>query len=89
MHYFRLCFGTVPRHWLFSRSSNIKVATDDQDDSNRGACNQGARKRIKHVHLYLGRRYLLTVANAHAKPSVQFDHRRIRLTVRPGSSPDK
>jgi hypothetical protein len=33
-----------------------------------------------------GRRYLLTVVENDAKPSVKLDHRRITLTVRPGSS---
>jgi len=37
-------------------------------------------------HYLWGRRYLLTVLTRHAKPSISFDHRRIFLTVRPGSS---
>jgi len=37
----------------------------------------------------LGRRYLLTVAHADDKPHVRLDHRRITLTVRPGSSAEK
>jgi len=40
-------------------------------------------------HYLWGRRYLLTVAYADAKPSVRLDHRRITLTVRPGSSAEK
>lgn len=40
-------------------------------------------------HYLWGRRYLLTVAYADAKPSVRIDHRRITLTVRPGSSAEK
>lgn len=40
-------------------------------------------------HNLWGRRYLLTVAYADAKPSVRLDHRRITLTVRPGSSAEK
>jgi predicted metal-dependent hydrolase len=40
-------------------------------------------------HYLWGRRYLLTVAYADAKPSVRLDHRRITLTVRPGSSTEK
>lgn len=39
-------------------------------------------------HLW-GRRYLLTVAHADDKPHVRLDHRRITLTVRPGSSAKK
>jgi predicted metal-dependent hydrolase len=40
-------------------------------------------------HYLWGRRYLLTVAHADAKPHVHLDHRRITLTVRPGSSAEK
>lgn len=40
-------------------------------------------------HFLWGRRYLLTVAHAEAKPSVRLDHKRITLTVRPGSSAEK
>lgn len=40
-------------------------------------------------HYLWGRRYLLTVTYADAKPSVRLDHRRITLTVRPGSSAEK
>lgn len=37
-------------------------------------------------HYLWGRRYLLSVAEKDAKPGVTLDHRRITLTVRPGSS---
>jgi hypothetical protein len=37
-------------------------------------------------HSLWGRRYLLSVEYADAKPSVKLDHKRITLTVRPGSS---
>lgn len=40
-------------------------------------------------HRLWGRRYLLTVAHADDKPHVRLDHRRITLTVRPGSSAEK
>ena len=40
-------------------------------------------------HYLWGRRYLLVIAVADAKPSVQLDHRRILLTVRPGTSAEK
>ena len=36
-------------------------------------------------HSLWGRRYLMTVVQREAKPSVTLDHRRITLTVRPGS----
>jgi len=37
-------------------------------------------------HYLWGRRYLLSVREEAAKPSVRLDHRRIVLTIRPGSS---
>jgi predicted metal-dependent hydrolase len=40
-------------------------------------------------HYLWGRRYLLTVAHADARPRVRLDHKRITLTVRPGSSAEK
>jgi hypothetical protein len=40
-------------------------------------------------HYLWGRRYLLTIALADEKPHVRLDHRRITLTVRPGSSAEK
>ena len=40
-------------------------------------------------HYLWGRRYLLTVVHREAKPSVSLDHKRITLTVRPGSDAAK
>ncbi len=40
-------------------------------------------------HYLWGRRYLLSVKEAQAKPSVHLSHRIITLTVRPGSSAEK
>ena len=37
-------------------------------------------------HYLWGRRYLLTVKEAEAKPSIKLDHRRILLTGRPGTT---
>ena len=37
-------------------------------------------------HSLWGRRYLLSVVEKEAKPAVKLDHRRITLTVRPGST---
>ncbi len=39
-------------------------------------------------HLW-GKRYLMTVTQKNSKPSVKLDHKRINLTVRPGSSQAK
>lgn len=41
----------------------------------------------RETHYLWGRRHLLTVVHRDAKPFVSLDHRRIKLTVRPGSSP--
>jgi predicted metal-dependent hydrolase len=40
-------------------------------------------------HYLWGRRYLLTVREEEGKPSVRLSHRRITLTVRPGSGREK
>ena len=40
-------------------------------------------------HYLWGRRYLLTVVHRDAKPCVSLDHKRITLTVRPGSDAGK
>jgi len=40
----------------------------------------------RETHYLWGRRYLLSVVEKHAKPAVTRDHRRITLTVRPGST---
>jgi predicted metal-dependent hydrolase len=40
-------------------------------------------------HYLWGRRYLMTLEHKEAKPSVKVDHKRITLTVRPGSSQEK
>jgi predicted metal-dependent hydrolase len=39
----------------------------------------------RETHMLWGRRYLLSVVEKDAKPTVKRDHRRITLTVRPGS----
>jgi hypothetical protein len=43
----------------------------------------------RETHFVWGRRYLLTIRTEENKPSVFLDHRRITLTVRAGTSPDK
>lgn len=40
-------------------------------------------------HYLWGRRYLLSVEEKNVRPSVKLDHKRITLTVRPGSGTDK
>lgn len=43
----------------------------------------------RETHFLWGRRYLLTLRFQQAKPSIVLDHRRITLTVRPGTSTEK
>lgn len=43
----------------------------------------------RETHYLWGRRYLLSVVEKDAKPVIAQDHRRIRLTVRPGSTLSK
>jgi predicted metal-dependent hydrolase len=56
----------------------------------RGQARETPRQFVERESHYLwGRRYLLTVQEEDAKPSVQLNHRSITLTVRPGSSSAK
>lgn len=53
----------------------------------RGQAREEPRQFVERESHYLwGRRYLLSVREEEAKPSVQLSHRRITLTVRPGSN---
>lgn len=56
----------------------------------RAQAREAPRNFVKReTHYVWGRRYLLDLRTAEAKPSVALDHRRIRLTVRPGADADK
>jgi predicted metal-dependent hydrolase len=62
----------------------------DQQAKLRGQARETARQFVERESHYLwGRRYLLSVREEEAKPSVHLTHRRITLTVRPGSSSAK
>ncbi len=62
----------------------------DQQAKLRGQARETPRQFVERESHYLwGRRYLLSVREEKAKPSIQLDHRRIILTVRPGSSSAK
>ena len=53
----------------------------------RGQARETRRQFVERESHYLwGRRYLLTVREEEAKPSIRLSHRVITLTVRPGSS---
>ncbi len=56
----------------------------------RGQARETPRQFVeRESHHLWGRRYLLTVREEEVKPSVRLGHRRIMLTVRPGSSRTK
>lgn len=58
----------------------------DQQDKLRQQPRETARQFVERESHYLwGRRYLLNVEERDAKPFVSLDHKRITLTVRPGS----
>jgi predicted metal-dependent hydrolase len=59
----------------------------DQQARLRGQARETPRQFVERESHYLwGRRYLLSVKEEEAKPSVRLSHRSITLTVRPGSS---
>jgi predicted metal-dependent hydrolase len=62
----------------------------DQQAKLRGQARETPRQFVERESHYLwGRRYLLTIKEEDAKPSVKLTHRTITLTVRPGSGPAK
>ena len=72
----------VARAYAISKLGWIR----EQQAKLRGQLREVPRQFVSRESHYLwGRRYLLTVAEAEAKPSVLLSHRRITLTVRPGS----
>lgn len=59
----------------------------DQQAKLRAQARESPRRFVERESHYLwGRRYLLSVVEKETKPSVKLDHRRITLTVRPGST---
>ncbi|HEB80208.1 MAG TPA: DUF45 domain-containing protein, partial [Rhodospirillales bacterium] len=65
--------------------SKLRWIRQQQDDL-RNQARETPRKFIERESHYLwGRRYLLTVFERDVKPSVSLDHKRITLSVRPGS----
>jgi len=43
----------------------------------------------RETHYVWGRRYLLSIRFEDSRPKVELDHRRIKLTMRPGATPEK
>ena len=62
----------------------------DQQEKLRNQARETPRKLVERESHYLwGRRYLLSVEERETRPGVRLDHKRILLTVRPGSDRDK
>jgi len=73
----------VARAYAISRLGWIR----DQQTALRGQARESPRQFVTRESHYLwGRRYLLLVVEADKKPSVRLGHRRITLSVRPGSN---
>jgi predicted metal-dependent hydrolase len=76
----------VARAYATSRLTWIRR----QREQLRQQAREAPRRFIDRESHYLwGRRYLLTVVEQDSKPAVKLDHRRIWLTVRPGSARSK
>lgn len=76
----------VARAYAISKLGWIR----DQQAKLLGQARETPRQYVERESHYLwGRRYLLTVVETDAKPAVTLDHRRITLTVRPGSTMTK
>ncbi|MBC7379959.1 MAG: M48 family metallopeptidase, partial [Burkholderiaceae bacterium] len=72
----------VARAYAISRLGWIRL----QQKALRDQARETQRQYVeRESHLLWGRRHLLTVVEVDAKPSVKVDHRRITLSVRPGS----
>lgn len=62
----------------------------DQRTKLQGQAREAPRRYVtRESHYVWGRRYLLVVAERDAKPRVTLDHRRITLSVRPGSTAEQ
>ena len=76
----------VARAYAISRLSWIRA----QQEKLKSQARETPRRFIeREIHYLWGRRYLMTIRYRDAKPSVSLDHRRITLTVRPGSDSRK
>ena len=73
----------VARAYAISKLGWIR----QQQAALRSQARETPRKFVeRESHFLWGRRYLLSIRHADVKPSVSLDHKRITLTVRPGSS---
>ncbi len=73
----------VARAYVVSKLGWIR----DQQAKLRGQARETPRQFVERESHYIwGRRHLLTVVHRESKPFVLLDHKRITLTVRPGST---
>ena len=76
----------VARAYAISKLGWIR----DQQAKMRGQARETPRQFVERESHYLwGRRYLMTIREEEAKPSIRLSHRVITLTVRPGSGDAK
>ena len=76
----------VARAYAISRLGWIR----EQQRKLEGQAREAPRQFVeRESHYVWGRRYLMVVNHLHSKPSVVLDHKRITLTVRPGSDAHK
>jgi predicted metal-dependent hydrolase len=76
----------VARAYAISRLGWIR----QQQEKLKSQARETPRRFIERESHYLwGRRHLLSIAHRDTKPSVSLDHKRITLTVRPGSDSGK
>lgn len=76
----------VARAYAISKLSWIRAQQTNLQTQARESFPQFVERES---HYVWGRRYLLTICYAEVKPFVTVDHKRLTLTVRPGSSPEK
>lgn len=76
----------VARAYAISKLGWIR----DQQAKLENQARETPRQFIERESHYLwGRRYLLTVVEQDAKPNIKLDHKRITLSIRPGSSAER
>lgn len=76
----------VARAYAISKLGWIR----QQQEKLRGQARETPRKFVeRESHYVWGRRHLMTIKHADTKPRVTLDHKRITLTVRPGSDAQK
>jgi predicted metal-dependent hydrolase len=76
----------VARAYAISRLGWIREQQSKLQAQAREAPRQFVERESHHVW---GRRYLMVINHRNAKPSVVLDHKRLTLTVRPGSDANK